>query len=124
LKRTARHADGFIGAGGSSTAQFAEEVKQLRHLLGEAGRDPQTFPFAKRVYIAVDTDRERAGRRLAEHLGGYGGHERIAVWGAADECRERLREVVAAGADLVLLTPLFDEAEQLEIFASEIQPHV
>jgi probable F420-dependent oxidoreductase len=124
LRRTARHADGFIGAGGTSTEQFAGEVVELRRLLGEAGRDSASFPFAKRVYIAVDNDRERAGRRLGERLGGYGGHERIAVWGSVEDCLVGLREVVRAGADLVLLTPLFDEAEQLEIFASEIKPHL
>jgi 2-methylisocitrate lyase-like PEP mutase family enzyme len=78
--------------------------------------------MAKRVYIAVDNDRERAGRRLGERLGGYGGHERIAVWGSVDECVERLGEVVSAGAEMVLLTPLFDEAEHLEVFAAEIKP--
>jgi len=122
LRRTARHADGFIGAGGTSTEQFAGEVQELRQLLREEGRDPSTFPFSKRVYIAVDNDRDRAGRRLAARLGGYGGHERIAVWGSADECARRLREVIDAGAELVLLTPLFDEWEQLEVFASEIRP--
>jgi alkanesulfonate monooxygenase SsuD/methylene tetrahydromethanopterin reductase-like flavin-dependent oxidoreductase (luciferase family) len=124
LKRAVRYGDGFIGAGGTSTAQFADEVVELRRLLREAGRDSDGFPLAKRVYIAVDNDRERAGRRLAERLGGYGGHERIAVWGSAAECTARLREVVEAGANLVLLTPLFDEAEQLEIFAEEIKPHL
>ena len=74
LKRAVRLADGFIGAGGSSTAQFADEVKQLRVLLESAGRDPATFPLAKRVYIAVDDDKARAGQRLAERLGNaYGG---------------------------------------------------
>jgi probable F420-dependent oxidoreductase len=127
LERTVRYADGFIGAGGSSTEQFGSEVVTLRRLLEAAGRDPATFPFAKRVYIAVDDNRERAGRRLAEHLGGYsrGGsgpaHERIAVWGSVAECLEGLHRVVAAGAGLVLLTPLFDEAEQLEMFASEFK---
>ena len=124
LKRTARHADGFIGAGGTSTEQFAEEVQQLRRLLADEGRDPKQFPFSKRVYIAVDNDRERAGRRLGERLGGYGGHERIAVWGSVDECVGRLREVVDAGAEMVLLTPMFDEWEQLEIFAAEIRPRL
>jgi probable F420-dependent oxidoreductase len=128
LKRTVKYADGFIGAGGSSTADFASEVATLRQLLESAGRDPSAFPFAKRVYIAVDNDRERAGRRLAERLGGYsrGGsgpaHERIAVWGSVDQCLDGLRKVVDAGAELVLLTPLFDEAEQLEVFASEFKP--
>ncbi len=128
LKRTVRYADGFIGAGGSSTEQFASEVVTLRQLLEAAGRDPATFPFAKRVYIAVDNDRERAGQRLAERLGGYsrGGsgpaHERIAVWGSVSECLAGLQKVVDVGAELVLLTPLFDEAEHLEIFASEFLP--
>jgi probable F420-dependent oxidoreductase len=128
LKRTVRYADGFIGAGGSSTEQFASEVTTLRGLLEAAGRDPATFPFAKRVYIAVDNNRERAGQRLAERLGGYsrGGsgpaHERIAVWGSVTECLDGLHKVVAAGAELVLLTPLFDEAEQLEVFATEFMP--
>jgi hypothetical protein len=63
-------------------------------------------------------------------LGGYsrGGsgpaHERIAVWGSASECLDGLRKVVNAGAELVLLTPLFDEAEQLEIFAAEFKPNL
>jgi probable F420-dependent oxidoreductase len=128
LKRTVRYADGFIGAGGSSTEQFASEVTTLRQLLEAAGRDPSSFPFAKRVYIAVDDNRARAGQRLAERLGGYSGggsgpaHERVAVWGSVDQCLDGLRKVVDAGAELVLLTPLFDEAEHLEVFAAELKP--
>jgi len=131
LKRAVRLADGFIGAGGTSTAQFADEARQIRELLESAGRDPASFPLSKRVYIAVDPDKARAGRRLAEHLGGaYGGtqaqptHERVAVFGSVDECIARLHDVSAAGASLIVLTPLFDQAEQLEIFASEIRPHL
>ncbi|MBV8085053.1 MAG: LLM class flavin-dependent oxidoreductase [Chloroflexi bacterium] len=132
LKRTVRYADGFIGAGGTSTAQFRDEAIELRRLLTEAGRDPATFPLSKRVYIAVDEDKARAGQRLGERLGGaYGGnaggqptHERVAVFGPPAECVDKLMEVVQAGAGMVLLTPLFDEAEQLEIFASDIKPHL
>jgi probable F420-dependent oxidoreductase len=131
LKRAVRLADGFIGAGGSSTAQFADEARQIRGLLESAGRDPATFPLSKRVYIAVDPDKARAGSRLAERLGNaYGGtsaqptHERVAVFGPVDECIAGLRAVAAAGASLIVLTPLFDHAEQLEVFAQEIRPHV
>lgn len=129
LKRAVRYGDGFIGAGGSSTAQFASEVVALRRLLEEAGRDPAGFPMGKRVYIAVDPDKARAGQRLADWFGSsYRGrpsmHEEVAVWGSAAECTEKLLEIKQAGAELVLLTPLFDEAEQLEIFASEIKPHL
>ena len=93
---------------------------------------PATFPLSKRVYIAVDNDKARAGERLAERLGGaYGGsgsgqptHERVAIFGPAAECVDKLMEVVQAGASMVLLTPLFDESEQLEVFASDIKPHL
>jgi alkanesulfonate monooxygenase SsuD/methylene tetrahydromethanopterin reductase-like flavin-dependent oxidoreductase (luciferase family) len=126
LKRTADLGDGFMGAGSLSTARFAGEVTMLRVLLREAGRDPEAFPIGKRVYIAVDSDRQRAGKRLAEWFGAFYGRpqmaEEVSVWGSPDECVDRLREVVAAGARLLLLNPVFDEMEHLEQFASVIAP--
>jgi hypothetical protein len=35
-----------------------------------------------------------------------------------------LREVAEAGADLILLNPLFDEAEQMERLAAEVVPQL
>jgi alkanesulfonate monooxygenase SsuD/methylene tetrahydromethanopterin reductase-like flavin-dependent oxidoreductase (luciferase family) len=128
LRRTAELGDGFMGAGSLSTAKFAEEVKALRDHLRAAGRDPETFPIGKRVYIAVDPDRTRAARRLAEWFGGFYGRaamaEQVAVWGSAEECAAALRDVIAAGARLLLLNPVFDEMEQLELFASAIAPRL
>jgi probable F420-dependent oxidoreductase len=126
LRRTVLMGQGFMGAGSLSTAKFAEEVTLLRALLRDAGRDPATFPIGKRVYIAIDGDRQRAATRLAEWFGAFYGRPQMAaevsVWGPPGECVERLREVVAAGARLVLLNPVFDEARQLEQFASVIAP--
>jgi len=127
LRRAVRHGDGFFGAGSQTTAQFVEQVRTVRALLAEAGRDPSGFSIAKRVYVIVDDDRERAGRRLADwFLRRYGrpGLEGVAVWGPAAECAERVREVREAGAELVLLTAPFDEAEQLERLASEVVPRL
>lgn len=126
LKRAAELGDGFMGAGSLSTAKFADEVRLLRKLLQDAGRDPGAFPIGKRVYIAIDKDKARAARRLAEWFGAFYGKpqlaEEVSVWGPADECVDRLREVVAAGARLVMLHPVFDELEHLEQFASVIAP--
>lgn len=126
LRRAARLGDGFMGAGSVSTRTFAEEVARLRALLREAGRDPERFPVGKRVYIAVDADRERAARRLAEWFGAFYGRPglaaEVAVWGDADACVEELRRVIAAGARLLLLNPVYDELEQLERFAAELAP--
>jgi probable F420-dependent oxidoreductase len=125
LRRTVELGDGFMGAGSLSTAKFADEVKLLRQLLGEAGRDPAAFPIGKRVYIAVDRDRARAGERLAHWFGAFYGRPQLAgevsVWGPPAECLDQLGQVVAAGAGLVMLNPVFDDMEHLEIFATEFR---
>ena len=48
----------------------------------------------------------------------------VAVWGDVPECLEALGGVTAAGARLLLLNPVFDEAEQLERIAAEIAPRL
>ena len=50
--------------------------------------------------------------------------EEVSVWGPPEECVDRLREVMAAGARLLLLNPVFDEMEHLEPFASVIAPRL
>jgi len=126
LRRTAQMGDGFMGAGSLSTAKFADEVKLLRGMLSEAKRDPATFPIAKRVYIAVDRDKARAGKRLTEWFGGFYGRpqmaEEVSVWGPPEECIAGLQQVIAAGAGMIMLNPVFDDKEHLEIFASAIAP--
>ncbi len=126
LRRAVELGDGFIGAGSVSTKAFLDEVKVLRGLLREAGRDPAAFPVGKRVYIAVDEDRGRAGRRLGEWFGAFYGRPELAVdvsvWGGPAECVDRLGEIVAGGAGFLLLNPVFDELEHLERFASQIAP--
>src|SRR5438309_7298928 len=126
LRPAARLGDGFIGAGSVSTATFLDEAKLLPGLLEEAGRDPATFPLGKRVYIAVDRDRARAGRRLAEWFGAFYGKPELAaevsVWGDPGECVDRLSEITAAGVGFLMLNPVFDELQHLEQFASQIAP--
>ena len=126
LKRAVELGDGFMGAGSLSTAKFADEVTLLRALLSEAKRDPAAFPIAKRVYIAVDRDKARAGKRLTEWFGGFYGRpqlaEEVSIWGTPGECVDALALVAAAGAGMLMLNPVFDEMEHLELFASEIAP--
>lgn len=131
LRRAVRHGDGFVGAGSQTTAQFAGQVKVVRTALTEAGRDPAGFRIAKRVYVAVDDDGERARQRIAaalDRLYGYfglaGRLTPVAVCGPVDACVQGLRDVAAAGAELILLNPLFDEAEQMERLASEVVPRL
>ena len=126
LRRAVELGDGFMGAGSLGTAPFADEVRQLRAMLADAGRDPERFSIGKRVYIAVDRDRARAGTRLRGWFGGFYGRpemaEQVSVWGDTQACLDGLGAVVAAGARVLLLNPVFDEHEQLEQFAADIAP--
>jgi alkanesulfonate monooxygenase SsuD/methylene tetrahydromethanopterin reductase-like flavin-dependent oxidoreductase (luciferase family) len=127
LRRAVRSGGGFFGAGSSTTAQFREQVRDLRTILAEQGRDPAGFPVAKRVYIHVDEDAERAARLVSRNLAQIYAHiaadfTAVAVFGSPTKCIEGVREVIDAGAELVLFTPLHDEAAQLERLAAEVVP--
>lgn len=127
LRRAVRLGDGFFGAGSQTTAQFVEQVKVVRAELSEQGRDPAGFGIAKRVYVLVDDDEGRALRTidaaLARHYG-RSGLLPVAVAGPPDVCATGLREVVGAGAELLLLNPLVDDAEQMERLAAEVIPQL
>ena len=128
LRRAVRDGDGFFGAGSTTTARFAEQMGIVREALAESGRDPATFRIAKRVYIHVDDDAQRARRRVAEGLErlyadfGLTNLETVAVYGPPDVCVAGVREVVDAGAELVLFTTLADDDEQMERLAAEVVP--
>ena len=128
LRRAVKYGDGWMGAGSSSTTTFIKESALLRRLLDEARRDPATFTVSKRVYIAVDDDRQRAERRLREWFAvRYKNSEvasRVAVWGSRSECVDKLREIVHAGANHMLLNPVFQEMEHLDLLAKEVIPHL
>jgi probable F420-dependent oxidoreductase len=129
LRRAVRHADGFFGAGSTTTAAFAEQVRTVRHELDQHGRDPAGFGIAKRVYVAVDDDAVRARQRMAAGLVGIYGDfgrrlEPVAVTGPPDACASGLREVAEAGAEMILLNPVFDQAEQMVRLAAEVITHV
>ncbi len=126
LKRTVALGSGFIGAGSSPTSQFVDEVRLLKGMLADAGRDPAAFPIGKRVYLAIDRERDRAGKRLAEWFAAFYGRpqmaEQVSVFGGPQEVLDGLAEVVRGGAQFLLLNPVFDEREHLEQLASEIIP--
>jgi len=129
LRRAVRLGDGFFGAGATPTARFAEQVQLVREALAAAGRAATDFAIAKRVYIAIDEDAGRARRRMneaMEHL--YGRRvadiEAAAVAGTPADCVAAVREVAAAGAELILFTAMFEQAEHAERLAAEIIPQL
>ena len=125
MRRAVRHGDGFMGAGSQTPEQFGGQVAVVREELAAQGRDPATFSIGKRVYVHVDDDNARARRRLEDalvaHYGGGSWGEHI-VAGPPDACAAGLAAVADAGAQLLLLNTLLDDAGQLERLATEVIP--
>ena len=129
LRRAVRLGNGFFGAGSSPTAKFADQVRIVRAALGESGRPAGDFPIAKRVYIAIDQNTERARKRINAELERLYGRrspdiEAAAIAGTPADCARQLREVAEAGAELILCTPMFEQAEHAEQLAAEVIPQL
>jgi len=132
LARAVRHGDSFLGAGSSTTAKFAEAVKTVRHELSEQGKDPARFSIGKRVYLMIDDDpataRERVLAGLHRIYGAMPGIDEVPVCGTADDVAAGLREVVDAGAEMILLNPVgrdvAEDREQMERLAAEVVPQL
>jgi probable F420-dependent oxidoreductase len=128
LWRAVKFANGWMGAGSSSAASFIREAARIRNFLDEAQRDPASFHFAKRVYLAVDKDKARGEQRIREWFARrYKNADlgpKVSIWGSSAECAERIGEIVHAGAEHIVFNPMFDEMEHLEICAKEIMPHL
>ncbi len=50
--------------------------------------------------------------------------DRVAIWGSPQECAEKLGRIISAGARFLLLNPVFDLMDHLEILAGEIIPEI
>jgi len=129
LRRAVRIGDGFFGAGSAPTSRFAEQVTIVRAALAEADRDPASFQIAKRLYIAVDDNSERARERINAAMERIYGRrvpeiEAAAVAGSPAECAAEVARAAAAGAELILFTTVFDPGEQAARLAAEVIPRL
>ena len=46
----------------------------------------------------------------------------MAIWGSRAECIDKLGDLIRAGAQHLLLNPVFDEMRHLELLASDVIP--
>lgn len=127
LRRAVRLGDGFFGAGSTPTDRFAGQVEIVRAALAESGRDPASFPIAKRLYTIVDDDRDRARERMNAAMERVYGRrvpdiEAAAIAGTPEHCAAEVARANAAGAELILFTTMADPAEQAERVAREVIP--
>jgi len=122
IRRAARLADGWMGAGGSGTGAFAAAVPVLREALEAAGRDVDTFPISKRVFLSVHDDgavaRAEVERWFATAYGNAALTGEGGVFGTPDEVGEQLDALAAAGANHLLLNPVTRYDEQVDALAA------
>ena len=132
LARAVRYGDSFLGAGSSSTEAFAGAVALVRRELDEQRKDPAHFTIGKRVYLMVDDDSARARERVLAGLRRIYGErpdiDSVPVCGTPDDVARGLREVIDAGAKMLLLNPVGadvpENREQMERLAAEVIPQL
>jgi probable F420-dependent oxidoreductase len=124
IARAAEIGDGWMGAGGSSTADFGRSVPLLKAALEKQGRDPARYPISKRVFIAADDKpavaRAEMARWYTEVYRNPAGTDASGVHGTPAEVREKLEGLVAMGANHLLLNPVARYPEQLEALAGVV----
>ena len=115
---------GRLGLRMSSTADFRRAVPLLRAAVEQAGRDPATFPISKRIFIAVDERPEVARAELhrwyTEVYHNPTGADTSGIHGTPEQVRARLQEMLAMGANHLLLNPVSRHVEQLEALAEVV----
>ena len=129
LRRAVRLGGGFFGAGSSPTGAFATQVSEVRAALAAEGRSADDFPIANRIYVGIDSSPSRARAAVNGALERLYGRrvpsiEEAAVAGTVADVVAAAREVVAAGAELILFTPMYDVAEHMERIAAEVIPQL
>jgi len=117
-------ADGWLASAYNATPdQFAEARSRLDGHLRAAGREPTTFPDAvATAWLYITEDRAEADRVRTDVLAPTLGRDAAALGhlpiGSAGHCAEVLAGYAAAGAREVLVWPLRDSLEQLELCAA------
>jgi alkanesulfonate monooxygenase SsuD/methylene tetrahydromethanopterin reductase-like flavin-dependent oxidoreductase (luciferase family) len=128
LRRAARYGDGWIGAGSKDVSSFKEARSIYEKYLEEFGKGSKSS-VAKRIYIHVDRDKEKARQVLKKILSAAYEMEfdvnRLCIFGSPEECASQLREVLLpSGEGTIILNSVADYLEQEEILMNDVVPKI
>jgi len=131
LRKLAGAADGWLASAYHTTpGHFAEARARLDEHLLAVGRNPATFPDAiATAWMYVTHEHARAVRLASETLApllGRDAGELLAQLpiGTPEHCVELLDAYAEAGARTILLWPVHDPIQQLEMFSEQVRPHL
>ncbi|MBI4258716.1 MAG: LLM class flavin-dependent oxidoreductase [Thaumarchaeota archaeon] len=126
VKRAAKYGDGWLGAGSTSLDAFADSYLRFMKYAKEFERDLGKLVAAKRVYLHVDSDREKARGILEKTLSAFYGKrfdvDGLCVYGSDKACAEQLTHFIEAGAQTLILHPVADHLGQAKVLAEDVIP--
>ena len=126
IRRSVRMGDGWMGAGSSTISDFTSHLKLVRKYMAEEGKTQDSFTVSKRVYIAVESTEQVALDKLEKWFNSYYGSAsmagKVSIFGTAEQCTEKLKEIKDADVDLILLNPLYDSLTQAKRLAEYVIP--
>ena len=131
MRRVARLGDGWLASAYNTTPElFGAGWERLGAQLVERGRDAAAFPNAiATMWFYISDDRADTERVLRErvmpvvHRPEELLRERLPI-GPAELFAEKLTRFARAGAQRVLIWPVADEQQQLELFCDRVRPLV
>ena len=107
LRRAARHADGWVGSGGGTAAEFLTRTAFIRQAAREIGRDPASLFIGKLHGVSLAGDRATAKTMAEKQWKSYYGARWDAdagtIYGTRDEVAEKLAEFASGDAPEVTL---------------------
>lgn len=128
LERTAAIADGWIASGALSLAGFVSRRNHLLHAAAARGRPRHAVTVAKRLYLSIDDDPDRAHVAMRSWFSRTWGDPELArsagVSGTPDDCAAAITALLDAGADLVILDPVDGLVRQVDRIVDELLPQL
>ncbi len=129
-RRIAR-ADGWFTRPTAQPSQIVEDWKQLQPYIEEVGRSPTDIELGHGQLLYLSDKRDRASaleeqhRVAADILGHNRSREQLEqsyLFGTIDEVIEECRRRADIGVEHLILHPLTDDPEQMELWGRELIP--
>jgi probable F420-dependent oxidoreductase len=128
LKRVARLGDGYI-CGSTAILGFSSVWKKIDVFARAAGRNPNLIAKAGLTFMVIDEDKRKAIDACSAYLNRYYGKVRVDVEknyvvGSPEACAERIRAMLQAGVENLIIGPAVAEPRQLDLFGEKVLPHL
>jgi len=129
LRRIARYGDGWM-TNHIELPLLQDDLKRLREMLVEEGRDPDRFKTVLYYGISVNRDPEQAFREAKAFLDSYYlkdfSREGVEIWnacGPVEHCVRSIQNFIDAGVDHITVRPIGQNLdEQFQIYLQEVLP--